>query len=201
MKTLFKAAALAVTILGTSVALPSVASAQQVAPATIIIVNMDRVVNQSAAGKYAASQLKTKADSLQARAKTLSDQFRGEEENLVKARQSNTMAQDAWQAKVKDLQQRKLNAENELRGRERDYGQSQQYVLQQISQAVNPIITQVMKERGAVIVLNEGATLQHAASIDVTNDVIARLDKALPRVNVNPPAQTSQAQPAQQQKK
>ena len=45
-----------------------------------------------------------------------------------------------------------------------------------------------MRERGASIAMPEGATLQHAASIDVTNDLVARLDKALPRVSTTAPA-------------
>ena len=45
-----------------------------------------------------------------------------------------------------------------------------------------------MKERGASIALAEGATLQHSASIDVTADVVARLDKSLPRVSSTAPA-------------
>lgn len=193
MKTIFRSAAIAVA-LASSAAVPTVALAQAVPAATIVIIDMDRVVTQSAAGKYAQGQLKTKLDAVQARVATLRDQFGKEEETLIKAREGNTMAQPAWEAKVKDLTQRKATAENELRGRERDYSASQGYVLKQINDAVNPIISQIMREKNATIALAEGATIQHVASIDVTNDVIARLDRALPRVNVTaPPAQTSQA--------
>jgi outer membrane protein len=61
-------------------------------------------------------------------------------------------------------------------------------VLKQINDGAQPIITTIMKERGASIAIPEGATLQHSASIDVTTDVIARLDKALPRVSSTVPA-------------
>lgn len=181
-------------LLGSSAVMPSIAMAQAAPAAAIIIVDMDRVITESAAGKFAQTQLKTKLDSVQSRVATLRDQFGKEEETLIKAKQGNTMAQPAWEQKVKELNQRKASAENELRGRERDYTQSQGYVLKQINDAVNPIITQIMREKNATIALAEAATLQHVASIDVTPDVIARLDRALPRVNVNaPPAQTSQA--------
>ena len=65
---------------------------------------------------------------------------------------------------------------------------SRQFVVKQLNEAAQPIISTIMKERGASIALAEGATLQHAASIDVTTDVIARLDKALPRVVTAAPA-------------
>jgi hypothetical protein len=36
--------------------------------------------------------------------------------------------------------------------------------------------------------LPKGATLQHAAALDVTTEVITRLDKSLPKVSTTPPA-------------
>jgi outer membrane protein len=189
---------LAATVIGCSVA-PAAAFAQAVPPASIITINMDRVINESAAGKNAQVQLKAKLDAVQSRVTTLRDQFGKEEEALVKARQGNTMAQPAWEQKVKELNQRKATAETELRGREQDYSRSQGYVLQQINTAVNPIISQIMREKNANIALNEGATIQQVASLDVTNEVITRLNRALPTVSINAPAQTSQnAAPAKQ---
>lgn len=190
MKIIFKLAASAALMLGTATALPTVALAQAAAPqSAIIIVDMDRVGAESAAGKSGASQLKTKADSVQARAKALADQLRGEEETLVKARQANSMAPEAFQAKVKDLQTKQNNARTELGNREQEFTRSQTYVRQQIFNAVGPIIQTVMRERGAQVVLARDAALAVNPALDVTAEVIRRLDAALPRVNVNPPAQ------------
>lgn len=165
-------------------ALPTVALAQAAPP--IVVVDMGRIAAESAASKSAEPQLKAKFESVQARAKTLGDQFRGEYENLQKAQPS--MAKEAFQAKAKELQQRQVTAENEVRGKEQDYARSVQYVRQQILEAVNPIITAVMREKGASLALDRDVTLATAASLDVTNDVMTRLNAALPRVNVNPPA-------------
>ncbi len=186
MKTIFKAAAIASLTLAGSVSLPSMAQAQA-AQAAILVVDMDRIGTESAAGRNAQTQLKSKLDSVQARAKTLGDQFRNEAETLQKARAS--MAQEAFQAKVKDLQSRQVTAENELRGREQDYGRSLAYVRKQIFDNVNPIITQLMRERNAQLVISQDATLAIAASIDVTNEVISRLNAKLPSVSITPPAE------------
>jgi len=165
-------------------ALPTVALAQAAPP--VVVVDMGRIAAESAASKSAEPQLKAKFESVQARAKTLGDQFRGEYESLQKAQPS--MAKEAFQAKAKELQERQVAAENEVRGKEQDYGRSVQYVRQQILEAVNPIITAVMREKGASIALDRDVTLATAASLDVTNEVMTRLNAALPRVNVNPPA-------------
>ncbi|MDO9489936.1 MAG: OmpH family outer membrane protein [Sphingomonadaceae bacterium] len=190
MKTIFKAAAIAALALGTS-SLSTAALAQAAAPApaaSIIVVDMARVASDSAAGKSGQTQLKTKLDSLQARGKTLSDSLRTEEETLLKARQTNTMAPEAFQAKVKDLQTKQNNARTELGNREQELQRSNAFVNQQIFNAVGPIIQTVMRERGATVVLARDAALAVAPALDVTAEVIRRLDAALPRVNATAPA-------------
>jgi Skp family chaperone for outer membrane proteins len=166
-------------------------AAQTLPPAVIVVVNLDQVFQDSAAGKIAQTELKTRLDGIQSRLASLRTSFGAEEQTLAKAQpaQGATPAIiQAWQAKVKDFTTRKTQAEQELQKRDQDFQASRQYVLKQINDGAQPIITQIMKERGASIAVPEGATLQHSASIDVTTDVIARLDKSLPRVSSTAPA-------------
>lgn len=193
MKTLFKAAALSATILTASIALPTIASAQAVAPATIVLIDLEEVIGTSAAGKAAQVTLQGQATSLQARVKTLTDGFQKEEESLAQAQQTNSMAQAAFEAKVKDLMQRKQNAQTEIQGRQRTLAASERYVVEQINRAVQPIITAVMKEKGAQIALARGATVQAASSLDITAEVVRRLDATLKTVSTTPPAQPAAA--------
>ncbi len=186
MKTLSKTAILIAAMLGSSAAL-----AQALPPPVVIIVDMDQVINGSAAGKQAAADLKTRADAIQARLASLRTQFGTEGEALQKAQPAPTAAPaaiTAWQTKARDLQSRQQAAEADLQKRDRDFQASRQLVLKQINDAAQPVISTVMRERNATIVLAEGATLQHSAAIDVTADVLARLDKSLPRVSTAAPA-------------
>ena len=167
------------------------ANAQALPPAVIVIVNMDDVFANSAAGKLAQNELKTKLDAIQARVNQLRTSFGAEEQTLAQTRPAQNAAPaaiQAWETKARDYSTRKTQAEQELAKREQDFQAARQYVLQQLNTGAQPLITQIMKERGASIALAEGATLQHSASVDVTADVIARLDKALPRVSTTPPA-------------
>jgi Skp family chaperone for outer membrane proteins len=178
---------IALALATAAIAAPAVA--QTLPPAVIVIVDMDQVFQTSAAGKIAQTELKSRVDALQARATSLSTSFSAEEKTLADTRPTAPgPAATAWETKVKDFTTRKSQAEQELRKREADFQASRQYVLKQINDGAQPIITTIMKERGATIALAEGATLQHAASVDVTNDVVARLDKALPRVSSTAPA-------------
>ncbi len=185
MKTLFKTAALAAAL----IAAPALA--QTLPPAVIVIVDMDQVFQTSTAGKQAATELKTRADGIQARLASLRTQYQTEEQNLQKgapAQGATPAIITAFQTKVKDYQTRRQRDEADLAKRDTDFQASRQSVLKQINDAAAPIITAVMRERGASIALAEGATLQHSQAIDVTTDIVARLDKALPRVSTATPA-------------
>ena len=183
MKTLFKTAALATTLL----AMPL--RAQTLPAPVIVIVDMEEIISTSAAGKTAQAELKTRFDGIQARLQSLRTQYGAEEQALIKTRPTAAgPAATAWETKARDLQTRKTKDEQDLATRNQQFEASRQNVLRQINAGAEPIISTVMRERGASIVLAEGATLQHTAALDVTKDVVARLDKALPRVSAAPAA-------------
>ncbi len=188
MKKMLISLALASAAIVSTAAAP--VAAQTLPPAVIVIVNLDQVFADSAAGKTALAELKARADGIQSRLATLRTSFGTEGENLEKTRPAPTATAPiiaAWEAKARDWQTRKTQAEQELQKRDQDLQLSRQYVVKQLNDGVQPLISTIMRERGASIVLAEGATLQHAAALDVTADVIARLDKALPRVATMPP--------------
>ena len=59
----------------------------------------------------------------------------------------------------------------------------------QVTDKLGPIYQQVMTRRGANIMVEVGATLATATSVDVTNDVLAALNAALPSIATTAPAQ------------
>lgn len=173
------------------------AAAQKLSPPTIVIVDMDRIVNESAAGKTAGTEIQTKVNTLRTRANTLQTQLKADAESIQKGQADKTLAGAALEARAKAFGDKQQQAQQELGRLENDVQRTRQYVVEQITNAANPIITTVMREKGASIALQEGATLQHSASLDITNDVIARLNTATPRVSTKPPAETAPAAASQ----
>ena len=103
MKTMFKTLALAVAA---PFAFAAPALAQTLPPPVVIIVDMDRVIGDSAAGKQAQADLKTRNDAIQARLASLRTQFGSEQEALGKSQPAQGAAPaavTAFQAKVRDL--------------------------------------------------------------------------------------------------
>ncbi|TRW18060.1 OmpH family outer membrane protein [Glacieibacterium frigidum] len=183
MTNMFKSLALATTLLATPL------MAQTLPAPVIVIVDMEEIISTSVAGKQAQNELKTRFDGIQARLQSLRTQYGTEEQALLKTRPTAPgAAATAWETKAREMQTRKTKDEQDLAKRNQDFEAARQNVLRQINEGAQPIISTVMRERGASIVLAEGATLQHTAALDVTKDVVARLDKALPRVSAAPPA-------------
>lgn len=172
------------------------ALAQTLSPAVVVIVDMDRIVNDSSAGKTAGGEIQTKITNLQNRANTLQTQLRTEADAIQQGQANNSLSGEALETRARAFGERQQQAQQELGTLENDIQRSRQYVIQQVTDAANPIITQIMRERGASIAIAEGATLQHSASLDVTNDVIARLNTSLPRVSSTAPAAPAPAAPA-----
>jgi len=182
--TMTKKLALAAALSLASVSAPAFAQSA----AVIITVDMEQVINTSTAGKSAQTQLQAQANALQARAQQLDAGFRSENDALNKAAQGKTMTQPALEAKAADLQKRVNAAQADMNNRQRQFVANQQFVGKQISDAVQPIITQVQAEKNATLVLDEGSVIKTSPSIDVTALVLQRLNAKLPSVNVNAPA-------------
>lgn len=166
-------------------------SAPARAASSIVVVDVERVFAESASGKSLLATLRPQADRLKARQTTLQEQFAKEEQALQQAAQAKTLTQDVLETRARDVRQREQTAQTELAGGQRSLQTSNQTGQQQILDAMNPIVTAIMRERGASVALQRGATLQMAAGLDVTPDIISRLDRALPRVNL-----TTNAAPA-----
>lgn len=163
-------------------------AAQQLSPATIVIVDMDRIVNESAAGKQAGTEIQAKITGLQSRATTLQTQLKTDADAIQAGQANKSLAGPQLEQRARAFGDRQQAAQQELQRLEGDIQRSRQFVVKQITDAANPIVTQVMRERGASIALAEGATLQHSATLDVTADIITRLNTSLPRVSTTPPA-------------
>lgn len=176
------------------------AAAPAAAPAVaspVVVVDIERIVTQSAAGRGASAALRPQAEALETRVRTLREQFEREQQALQQGIQNNSITQQVAEQRIRDLQQRQQTAQTEIDGRQRALQQSNQYVLQQINEAVQPLISAIMRERGALIAVPRAATLQHAQGVEITAEVLSRLDRQLPRVNTTPPAQPAgQARPA-----
>jgi Skp family chaperone for outer membrane proteins len=179
MKTLLISAAFAAAVLA-----PSAASAQSLPSAVVAVVDLDRVTSECNACRTASAESHrgTLASTLQAEQKSIQtsiDALKGKEPDA------------ALQARVKAFQAKAQTSEQELAAQQAQIQRNQQYIQKQIQDKLAPIYQQVMQRRGANLLVEVGATLATAQSVDVTNDVLSSLNSALPSLITTAPAQSA----------
>lgn len=186
MKTLLVTAAFAAALIA-----PSAASAQAIPPAVVAVVDLDRVTQECTACKTAQAALRSQVQAYQTREKSLAAPLETEQKSIqasidaLKGKEPDA----ALKTRVQSFQARQQQGAQELAAQQQQIQRNQQYIQKQIQDKLAPIYTQVMQRRGANLLVEVGSTLATAQNVDVTNDVLAALNSALPTISTNAPAQ------------
>ena len=188
---------LALVALGaTALAAPTMAPAQRVPAAVVAVVDTGTIYRDCTACKAAQTALQGQVTTLQGRQRTLTQQLQTEGtaiETAVKAL-NGKQPDAALQARYTAFQQKQEQANRELQTGQQRIQSTQANVLRQLNERLGPVINQVMAARGANIVVDKDQTLANGAGTDITADVLARLNAALPSVSVTPLPQQQQQQ-------
>lgn len=188
MKILLVTAALGAAIV------PTVASAQAIPAAVIGIVDLDRVTRDCTACKAATATLRSRATALQNRQRALVAPLETEGKAIRDAAEAlkGKPADAALEARAKAWETKRNNAAQEVQQTQAQLQRDQEYITQQIATKLAPIYSQVMQRRGANLLVEVGNTVAVSGTIDVTNDILAALNAALPSVQTNAPAASQQ---------
>jgi len=193
MTKLFLGAATALAL-----AAPAAVPAQgRIGPAVVAVVDTDRISRECTACRAAQTQLQAQTNTLRTRAQQIQQQLRTTGQPIQTAVNAlgGKQPDAALQARITAYQTQERNAQQELARGEQNLRSTTLHVQQQIGTRLQPIINTLMQSRGANIVVDRSTTLANAPALDITNDVLARLNQQVPSVSVTPLPQ----QPAQQQ--
>ena len=177
--------------------LPTGASAQALPGAIVAVVDLQRVSSECTACKAASTALQGQVTALRNREQTLGAPLETERKSIQTAVDAlkGKDPDAALQARIRAFQAKQQQGAQELSKQQAQIERNQAYVSQQITTKLGPIYQQVLQRHGANVLLEQGATLAAAATLDVTNDVLAALNTALPTVSTTAPAAAPSAQP------
>jgi Skp family chaperone for outer membrane proteins len=196
MKTMLISAALAASII------PSAATAQAIPGAVIAVVDLEKVTAECNACKTAAAALRSQATALQTRQQALAGPLQTEQKSIQAAIDALPQGKEpdaALKTRASAFQTKYEQAQQEIARGEQQLQRNQAYINQQVRDKLGPIYQQVMQRRGANIMVESGATLATSTSVDVTNDVLAALNAAMPTIQTQAPAQATTTQRQQPQ--
>lgn len=199
-KTLLKSAALAIATVSTSVVVTAPATAQS--RTSIAVANYEAAVVQSQAYQNAVNQMKTtyKADidATNARATALQTEIKPLVDAYNAAVQQPGANAQTVQPQAQALQQKRNTGQQELAQLQRRVTLATAYVEEQVGKQLNAAIRAAMTAKKVDLVLQPQAVVAREPYVDITQDIVAELNKLIPSAQIVPPAGWKPGQAQQQ---
>lgn len=152
------------------------------ADTTIGVIDLAKILETSAAGKDLQAKFKARKEAVQKEADAFESDLKTKEQSLIK--DSKTMDQKAFNDKRatvgKDLQKKKET----IIGKNVALEKSKNEALKTIQAKVAQICADLAEEKKIQVVLDRGAVVIAQQSLDMTGDVITKLDATLKTVDL-----------------
>ncbi len=191
MKSIFAAvAALTVGALGAlSVGVAIAQTGQASVQSPVVVMDLERLRSQSTAWPDMQQKLKTlvdqKANEFRTQNQAAATQLETEGRALAPLLQGQNPQQIAANPALKTRVEQQIRRENDLKQKQQLFEYSVQATQQRadgaLMQALDPIIDQIMTQRGAVIVVDRSQIAKARATVDITQDAVTRFNAATPR--------------------
>jgi Skp family chaperone for outer membrane proteins len=171
---------------------PLASALAQPAASAAVVVDLERVFGESIAGKDAQTKLKAiatqseqefapEAKTLEAEKSTLGPKFIG----LTDQQATEAMTKDpALAAKYKSFVQRLGAFEQRRDLRQQEIAATERGAVAQVVTAAVPDVQAAMTAKGALVAIDASSAVYKDDKVDVTADVIARLDQRVKTVTV-----------------
>ena len=183
---------LLITVVAAALAAPMFA---QTAPARVAVIDVQRVLANSAAGKIASERLKKMQEDRVTRAKQMDDEMQKLDSDINTKKLS--LSEDKLTEMAKQLSDKKIAAQRFQQDAEREMGEARDRALLELENKIKPVIDQIGKEQGLAAIFNkfESGLVYASDAIDITDSVIKRFNDAngTPAASTNPPANTTTA--------
>ncbi|HYB52494.1 MAG TPA: OmpH family outer membrane protein [Thermoanaerobaculia bacterium] len=158
---------------------PTTAPAAAAAPAgplKIAVINVDRLVTDSALGKEAFARVKKVADQKKEEGEKLTKELREMEQKL--ADQGASLADDKKDALQKQYQEKAIAFKRFQDDAQRQLDEAQKKELEELQKRVMPVISQIGKERGFTLIFNkyQSGLVYADDGSDITDEVLKRFN-------------------------
>lgn len=143
----------------------------------VVTVDQDRLFEESAWGRRVVAEVERRSAALAAENRAIEEDLVAEEQELTDLRPE--MEPDAFRARATDFDERVQRLRSEQDAKAVALAEFREAEQQRFFAAVGDVLTEVVTERGAVAVLDRRAIILSIESIDITDEVIARVDTTL----------------------
>ncbi len=150
----------------------------------IIVFDVDRAIASSKAGKSMSAQLEKQIEVVRKKADSVREDLQGELDKLEE--QKTLIAPDALKGKIDALRMKEIQKRQALASDMQAIQAGGEKAGLEIVKLAEKELSEIAKERKASIVLRRAAVFYASPAIDVTSELVARIDKKLTSVKVKP---------------
>ena len=140
------------------------------------------ILNESEAGKKAQDFLKKKLDNGFKELKNKEKKLQEEEKKIIE--QKKLIKPEEYKSKVVSLRKDVSNLQKERNKLLEEVSKQRSKARSQLLKNLNPIIEEYMKEKKIRIVIDKKSLLLADQNLDITKDILDRLNKKLKSVNI-----------------
>ena len=156
--------------------LASALPAQEAAQNPVVTVDLERLVSETQIGQYLSFQMSEQAQSLQAELDAIEAELSAEEDDLIKKRE--TLELDEFRVLAKAFDEKAVRLRQEQQAKIQAITDESSRRRQDLLRSFVPVLSQVMRDRGATVLLDRrSVVLDDRASVDITDVVIMIIDQ------------------------
>lgn len=178
-----RTAALVLIVGATLAVLPAPPAHAQDNPLVVMIVDVQRVLRDSAAAKSVIDQVEAQRNAYEQQLEQRKQALKVEEEEL--RRQQAILSGEAMEQRRRKLERDYADLRRDAEQRRNQLNTAFNSSMRQVREAMARAVADVMKEKGATLTLPRSAVLVFNDKLNVTESVVARLNEAIPEVTVN----------------
>lgn len=173
---------------------PAGAAGKNAAGVTIVsgigVVDVVEIMRNSTAMKSLRDQLTAQDKQIQTDFKKRDDDLKKEQQEIGK--QQGTLPADQFNAKAKAFETKAVEFQRQLAAKRRQLGEGEQQSAEPVQRAIEEILQQIAIEKNYSLILHRPMVALNSPEMDVTRDVITRLNQKLPKVTLKlPPLKTN----------
>jgi outer membrane protein len=159
-------------------ALASPMFAQNSAPQRVAVIDVQRVLQQSVAGKAAYERLKKMQDDRVGRAQKMQEEITAIENDVASKKLS--LSEDKLTDMTKQASDKKIAMQRYAQDADREVSEARDKELAALEAKIKPVIDTIGKEMGLAAIFNkfESGLVYASEAIDITETVIKRFDGA-----------------------
>lgn len=173
---------LAAVFLASSLFLPIAAAA---ADLKIAILDVERVRRTASAVKAIHSQLGQHVDAYRAETQKEEQDIRSAQEELASKR--TVLSPEAYAEERRKLEEQLVGAQGRVQERRQALERVNAEAMQQVQGVLESIVAEIASDQHLTLILRKDQVVFLSPELEITDQVLQRLDRALPTVRVSDP--------------